>query len=265
MDSVDDRVAVITGGGSGIGRATALSLARRGGHVVIADIDRDRASAVASEVEALGGRSLGLQCDVTDLASVEAAREACVSEFGRADIVMSNVGIIAKGLPMDIPLDAWEQVIDVNLLGMVRVVRTFLSTLLEQGSGHLVTTGSSSGLFPASYDRLPYSATKGAVVAMTEALALYLRPLGIGVSCLCPSGVMTNIVEQIREYGPPTPVQAPRVPVVTADEFGELVVEGILADRFLILSHPDAADLVRQHGADFDAFIEQQLVLGLST
>jgi NAD(P)-dependent dehydrogenase (short-subunit alcohol dehydrogenase family) len=260
MKSLDDTVTVITGAGSGIGRATALSLARRGGHVVVTDIDSRRALAVADEVAATGSaRGLGLRCDVTDLAAIEAVRDATLSMFGRLDIVMSNVGIVAKGMPLEIPLAAWEAIIDVNLTGTVRVLNTFLPILVEQGSGHLVTTASVAGLFPYAYDRLPYTATKGAVVTLTEALALYLEPLGIGVSCLCPAGVMTNIVEQVREYGPPTPLQVPGVPVITAEQVGELVVQGILDRQFLILTHPAAQELVTAHGTDRQAFLRAQL------
>jgi len=263
MDSVDGRVAVITGAGSGIGRATALSLARRGASVVVSDISVDRAEAVAAEVEAAGPRALAVRCDVADSAQVETLRAATLDEFGQVDIVMSNVGIIVKGLPFDIPLEAWSEILDIDVLGMVRVMNAFLPAMVERGSGHLVTTGSAAGLIPYAYDRLPYAAAKGAVVAMTEALALYLRPRGIGVSYVCPAGVVTNIVEHIRQYGPPTPVQAPQIPVVTAEEVAELVVEGILADRLLILSHPVEGDLLREHGADRQAFLERQLRMQL--
>src|SRR6185295_12867675 len=98
------------------------------------------------------------------------------------------------------------------------VLHAFLPPLLARGSGHVVTTGSTAGLFPYAYDRLPYAASKAAVVALTESLALYLRPRGIGVSCFCPAGVITNIVEQIRVYGPPTTVQAPQLPLVSAED-----------------------------------------------
>ena len=98
----------------------------------------------------------------------------------------------------------------------MRVLQTFLPILVDQGSGHIVTTGPTAGLFPYAYDRLPYVATKAAVVALTESLALYARPRGISVTCFCPAGVMTNIVEQIREYGPPIPIQPPQLPVVNA-------------------------------------------------
>ncbi len=172
---------------------------------------------------------------------------------------MSNVGVIAKGDPLQIPMDAWSSVIDVNLLGTVRVLREFLPTLIEQRSGHVVTTGSTAGLFPYAYDRLPYVATKAAVVALTESLALYARPLGIGVTCFCPAGVMTNIVEQIHEYGPPTPVQPPQVPVISAEAAGELVVEGILENRLLVLTDPSVESMVYQHVTDREGFLTSQI------
>jgi len=263
METVDGRVAVITGAGSGIGRATALSLARRGARVAVSDINVTRAHAVAAEVDAMGSRGLAVRCDVTDSGQVDALRMAALETFGQVDIVMSNVGILVKGLPLDIPLEAWSQVLDVNVLGMVRVINAFLPSMLERGCGHVVTTGSTAGLFPYAYDRLPYAAAKGAVIAMTEALALYLGPLGIGVSCVCPAGVITNIAEQVHQYGPPTPTQAPQIPVVTAEEMGELVVEGILADELLIMSHPVARDLLREHDADRRGFLKRQVQIQL--
>jgi NAD(P)-dependent dehydrogenase (short-subunit alcohol dehydrogenase family) len=259
MRSLGGAVAVITGAGSGIGRATAHSLARRGTAVVVSDLVEARAAAVATEIEALGGRAVSARCDVTSDDDVAALAEAAHSTFGRVDIVMSNVGVIAKGLPLAIPLDAWSSVVDVNLLGTVRVLRAFLPGLLEQGSGHVVTTGSTAGLFPYAFDRLPYAATKAAVVALTESLALYLRPRGIGVTCFCPAGVITNIVEQIREYGPPTPVQVPQLPLITAEEAGELVVQGILDDQLLVLSGNEVTAMVERHALDRERFLESQI------
>ncbi len=259
MRSFGGAVAVITGAGSGIGRATALTLAERGCAIAVADKDAHRAAAVAAEISERGGRAVGVECDVTSDHDVTGLSETTMSGFGRIDIVMSNVGIIAKGLPMDIPMEAWTSVIDVNLLGTVRVLRTFLPALLEQGSGHVVTTGSTAGLFPYAFDRLPYAATKAGIVALTESLALYLRPRGIGVSCFCPAGVMTNIVEQIREFGPATPVQAPQVPIITAEEAGRLVVEGIVEDRLLILTHPEAAAMTERHASDLEGFVQSQI------
>ena len=259
METVDGTVAVLTGAGSGIGRATAIALARRGSRVIVSDIDAERASNVAGDIEAGGGRAIGVRCDVSLEDDVAALAETALQSYGRVNIVMSNVGVIAKGDPLEIPLEAWGSIIDINLLGTVRVLQAFLPILLDQGSGHVVTTGSTAGLFPYAYDRLPYAATKAAVVALSESLALYARPRGIGVTCFCPAGVVTNIVEQIRQYGPPTPVQSPQLPIVSAEEAAELVVQGILADRLLVLTDPSAETMMQRHAADRDDFLASQI------
>jgi NAD(P)-dependent dehydrogenase (short-subunit alcohol dehydrogenase family) len=256
---VDGKVAAITGAGSGIGRATALALARRGAAVVVSDLHATRADDVRAEIDALGSRAVSARCDVTSADDVAALADVARSNFGGVDIVMSNVGVIAKGLPSEIPLEAWAAIIDVNLLGTVRVVQAFLPQLLEQGSGHVVVTGSTAGLFPYAFDRLPYAATKAGVVALTESLALYLRPRGIGVTCFCPAGVITNIVEQIREYGPPTPIQPPQIPIITAEAAGELVVHGIIDDRLLVLTDPIAQRMIERHATDREAFLRAQI------
>jgi NAD(P)-dependent dehydrogenase (short-subunit alcohol dehydrogenase family) len=259
VDSVDGRVAVLTGAGSGIGRATAFALARRGATTVVSDVNVERAELVAGEIQDLGGKAKGMPCDVSLQADVVTLADTALRGYGRIDIIMSNVGVIAKGEPLEIPLEAWSSIIDINLLGTVRVLRAFLPTLITQGSGHVVTTGSTAGLFPYAYDRLPYVATKAAVVALTESLALYARPRGVGVTCFCPAGVITNIVEQIHVYGPPTPIQPPQIPVISAEDAGELVLEGILEDRLLVLTDARAESMVHQHATDREAFLESQI------
>lgn len=259
MRSFDGAVAVITGAGSGIGRASAVALARRGCQVVVSDADGARAAAVAAEIGAGGGAATAVRCDVTSDGDVAGLFDATMAAFGRADLVMSNVGVIAMGEPLAIPLAAWSSVLDVNLLGTVRVLHAFLPHLLERGSGHVVTTASTAGLFPYAYDRLPYAASKAALVALTESLALYLRPRGIGVSCFCPAGVITNIVEQIRQYGPPTPVQAPQLPLVPAEAAAERLVEGLVAGDLLIYTDPAARTMAEHHARDPEGFLSSQI------
>jgi NAD(P)-dependent dehydrogenase (short-subunit alcohol dehydrogenase family) len=247
-------VAVITGAGSGIGRAAAHSFARRGTRVVVTDIDGDRAATVAAE---LADQGVGARCDVTSVADLEAARDLALERFGRVDLVMNNVGVLAVGPVEAIPIEAWERTVDINLFGVVRSNLVFLPLLLDQGSGHIVNTASTAGLLPYGVDRLPYTATKHAVVGLSESLALYLRPRGIGVSCLCPAGVATNILEQITFYGEPAPPRGPSFPVLDAETVGELVADGVSEDRFLILTAPEAADELREHGADIDAYLSR--------
>lgn len=251
---LDRAVAVVTGGGSGIGRAAAHALAGRGAHVVVTDLDGDRAATVAGE---LGGDALALACDVTRVADLTTVRDRAVERFGRVHIVMNNVGILAVGDVLDIPLDAWQRVIDVNLMSVVRSNQVFLPMLLEQRRGHIVNTASTAGLLPYGFDRLPYTATKHAVVGLSESLALYLRPHGVGVSCLCPAGVATNILEQITFFGEPRPPRGPSLPVVDAAVVGELVADSIEANRFLVLTAPEVLDELRERAADPEAYLDR--------
>jgi NAD(P)-dependent dehydrogenase (short-subunit alcohol dehydrogenase family) len=106
---------------------------------------------------------------------------------------------------------------------------------------------------------LPYAATKAGVIALTESLALYLKPRGIGVTCFCPAGVITNIVEQIREYGPSTGFQIPQVPLISAEQAAALVVDGIREDRLLVTTDPAADTMVVEHATDHDEFLRAQI------
>ncbi|MBM3658658.1 MAG: SDR family oxidoreductase [Actinobacteria bacterium] len=245
-------VAVITGGGSGIGRACAHSFAARGAMVVVTDVDAARASTVADE---LGDAAVGLRVDVTEQAELEAARDLALDHFGRIDLVMNNVGVIVMGGVEEIPLDAWQRAIDINLLGLVRSNLVFLPHLIAQGSGYVVNTASTLGLLPYSYDRTPYMATKHAIVGLSEGMYLALGPKGIQVSCLCPAGVLTNIVEQITVHGTIAPPRAPTLKLSQPEEVGELVADGVEDGRFLILTAPEAADELAAHGADMDGYL----------
>ncbi len=259
MRELSGRVAIITGGGSGIGRASALALAAHGVDVLVSDLDGDRAAAVAAEVIATGRRGIGRACDVTVDDAFETLRDTAMGELGRIDIVMNNVGVLAAGLPEAIPVEAWRRIIETNLLSAVRSNLVFVPHLLAQGDGHLVFTASTNALYSYSYDRLPYTATKAAVIAMAEALSLYVRPRGVGVTCLCPGPTITNIGEQVTVYGAPRPVQSPDLPLQQASEVADRLIDAIRTDTFLALAHLQVHDTLIRKATDPERFLLDQI------
>jgi len=261
---VADKVAVITGGASGIGRATALELARRGADVVVADIHDERIAEVQGEVEALGRRYLGVHTDVTDDADVERMRDAALSTMGRVDVVMSNAGVAMLGPAEGLSMEEWDWILQINLYGVIRMVRAFVPHLLERGSGYVVNTASVAGLFAYSWDHPAYITAKHGVLGLTEALAIYLKPHGIGVSVVCPSLVDTNIGETARMGGvddigrwiAPMPLSE----AMSADAVGTLVADAIRHERYLVLTDPeDIRPQIARRGADMDAFVDEQI------
>jgi NAD(P)-dependent dehydrogenase (short-subunit alcohol dehydrogenase family) len=255
---LDGAVAVVTGGGSGIGRAIARELAARGAPVLVTDIDDERAATVAIEIRDAGGIAAAQRLDVAQAEDFVAARDRALAEFGSVDVVVNNVGVMAAGRPEVIPVEEWQRVLDVNVLGVVRSNEVFLPLLIEQGRGHVVNTASATGILNYSYDRGPYAASKAAVVMISEGLFLYLRQHGVGVSCLCPAGVVTNIVEQIRFFGEQVPLRAPDFPVVEAHVAGERVADAIERRQFLVLTADEARDDLRRKGDDRDAYLLAQ-------
>jgi NAD(P)-dependent dehydrogenase (short-subunit alcohol dehydrogenase family) len=256
-------VAVITGGASGIGRGTALAFARAGAAVVVADVHEARTAETLAAIREIGGRAIGVRCDVTSDADVDALADTTLAELGRVDVIMNNAGVSVMGPPERVPMDDWRWQLDVNLLGVVRGVRAFVPHLVAQGSGWVVNTASIAGLYAYSYDAIPYITSKHAVVGLSEGLHLYLRPQGIGVSVLCPGLVATNLGESARLVGADDPAwtnfpQHLRRPIDPGD-VGEMVVGAVRDERFLILTHPEERAVIAAHGTDRDAFLKGYL------
>jgi len=259
MTKLDGAVAVVTGGGSGIGRAACIALARHGCTVTVADIDAVRADHVAQEIVTAGGRAHGVVCDVTHDNAHTLLLDQILDSYGRVDIVMNNVGVIAAGQPEQIPLPEWLRVIDINLISVLRSNAVFVPHLLAQGHGHLVYTASSEGLFRAQGNMAPYSTTKAAVVALADAMWMQLSPNGIGVTLLVPGPVVTNIVEQIRVFGDPGPFAGPELPLIEADVVGEQVVDAIRSGRYVQYTHKELGQLATQAADDRQSFLQSQL------
>jgi NAD(P)-dependent dehydrogenase (short-subunit alcohol dehydrogenase family) len=259
MDTLKGKVAVISGAASGIGRAIAHTLAARGTHVVAVDIDT--IDPLIEDVSARGASAFGYVADVSDPDAFEKVRDAALGRFGRIDIVANNVGVLTNGLPQDIPVSEWQRILEINLMSVVRSNAAFLPLLLDQGSGHLVNTASFAGLFTYSYDRLPYAATKAAIVQISEGLALYLRPRNIGVTLLCPGPVLTNIASSVPTFGSGAPLRVPgeQFELLDPAPVGELVAEAILHNRFFVPTHPQVVDELRRRVEDWDAYLEYQI------
>lgn len=261
---VEGKVAVITGGASGIGRATALELARRGADIVAADVNDERLAEVRDEVEALGRRYLGVHCDVAEDADVDRLRDEALATMGRVDIVMSNAGVAMIGPPEGLSMAEWDWILQINLYGVIRTVRAFLPHLLERGSGHLVNTASVAGLFAYSWDHPTYITAKFAVTGFTEALALYVKPLGLGVTLVTPGLVESNMgetarlggVDDISRWIREIPLETP----VPASAVGSLIADAIRDDRYHVMTNPEeASEKLRARGAGLDAFVASQI------
>lgn len=261
MDSLTNAVAIVTGAASGIGRATSHSLARRGAKIVVADIDMPGAQAVAALIAADGRQALGVGCDVSSESAFDELRRLALDHYGRVDIVMNNVGVLTSGLPDHLPIHEWQRIIDINLMSVIRSNAAFLPLLIEQRHGHIVNTASFAGLFTYSFDRLPYAATKAAIVQISEGLRLYLRPQGIGVTVLCPGPVMTNIISSMPPtFGPAVPIRGPgdQFALLCPDEVGEKVADAIVNDTFMVYTDDQVRDVLVERASDWNAFIAKQ-------
>lgn len=251
MRELRDKVAVVTGAASGIGRATAERFAQEGMRVVIADIDAGGLHTVADGLIAAGHEVVAVPTDVTSAEAIEALRDAAVDAFGTVHVVHNNAGVLAAGLVGEISLDLWRWVLDVNLWSVIHGVRAFLPLLTAQGEGHIVNTASTAGI-QSNAGIAPYNVSKFGVVALSETVKLELEGTGVGVSVLCPGPVNTRIVDAERNL--PSDIAASTGKV--ADQFksrasrslatggldpsdvAQMVVDGIVEDRFWILTHP---------------------------
>ena len=260
-------VAVITGGASGIGRATALAFARRGADIVLADIHEQRLAAVSDEVRALGRRVLPVVCDVSRDHDVARMAEQAEDTLGPVGIVMNNAGVVLRGALEEISMADWDWCFQINMFGVIRGIQAFLPRMIARHHGYIVNTGSVAGLVALTGEGAPYVASKFAVVGLTEALALYCRPFAIGVSLLCPGGVATNLAEtgrsigmtperQIAETRMAQSVQSGRE--LQPEEVGELVANAVQDETFLILPDAIHAALVRRRAADLNAFLSER-------
>jgi NAD(P)-dependent dehydrogenase (short-subunit alcohol dehydrogenase family) len=249
------KTAFVTGGAGGIGLALGRAFAQAGMKVMLADIEAEALQAAVKSLQEISPDISGTVCDVADAASVERAAQASFDAFGRVHVVCNNAGVAAGGGIDHISLDNWRWVIDVNLMGVLHGIRSFLPHIRAHGEGgHIVNTASMAGM-ENELGFSPYGASKFAVVSMSEGLAMQLEPHGIGVSVLCPSFVRTRIGESGRNrpgrYGqskpldPASPAAAMVAGIATQIEAGidpasvaVRVLTAIRENELYIFTHP---------------------------
>lgn len=253
--------ALILGGAKGIGKCVALEWARRGARMAVADIDEAAALETAEEIKASGGEAIGLRADVLSEASIADAADAAEAAFGEIDLWMNNVGGMLNGHPEDIPFAEWQRIMDLNYFAAVRGVAHVLPRMQARGSGHIVNTASFAGLYPYAASRIPYSAAKAAVIAMTENLALYCEPQGIRVSCLIPGPVATGVLDSMTSWTENCQMRGPGSELVLKlpEEVAVTLADGMAEGRVLIPSDPTVWTIVRRWADSPEGFIEDKI------
>jgi NAD(P)-dependent dehydrogenase (short-subunit alcohol dehydrogenase family) len=280
VETFEGRGAVITGGASGIGFATAAEFTRRGARVVLADIDQTALDAAVEQLRAGGAEAHGVLCDVTKLDAVEHLADESFSLLGVVNLVFNNAGIAYAGPVADVTHGDWRWVIDVDLWGPIHGVEAFLPRLREQGGDrHIMFTSSFAGMVGNAYLG-PYSVAKFGVVALAEGLSRELKAEGIGVSVLCPMIVDTPLMvnsERSRssDYGARsvqndegvqglTSVVTPTDADVTADDVARLAADAVLANRLYILPHHASRESIRRRFERIDRTYDEQAAEGWS-
>ena len=235
------RVAVITGGASGIGAALATALAGRGARVVLADLDGEGAARVAG---GLGPEHEGFPLDVTDAEAVRRLVEETRQRHGRLDLLFNNAGIGAGGPTDELGLDLWRRAIEVDLLSVAYGVAAAYPLMVGQGHGHIVNTASLAGLVPSPY-LVPYAAAKHGVVGLSLSLRAEAAARGVRVSVVCPGPVDTPLLDRSNPpdvAGPATRFDARKLltnalgPAYPPGDLAEEVLEGVAANRGIIVA-----------------------------
>jgi NAD(P)-dependent dehydrogenase (short-subunit alcohol dehydrogenase family) len=247
---LDGRVAVVTGGASGIGRAMALRFAEEGAAgVVVTDLDGEGAERVAGQI---GPRGRAVAADAADEQALRALLAEAEDAFGPVDLFCANAGV-ANGPELGTE-DEWDLALGVNLLAHVRAARLLLPGWLERGEGHFLATASAAGLL-TQIGSAPYAVTKHAAVAHAEWLAITYGERGVGASCLCPMGVNTGM----HQAGDTSTTAAAVVNAAGAtlepEQVADAVVEALREGRFLILPHPEVAEFFRHRASDHERWL----------
>ena len=254
-----DKVVVITGGASGIGRALGRRFSSEGAAaVVLADIDERGAAAAAAEINAAGDdRVSAMRCDVSDAVNVVSTIDRVEAEFGPIDLYCANAGV-GVGADLGTPDELWDDAFDVNVRAHIVAARRLVPAWVARGHGYFLSTASAAGLL-SLIGAAPYTVTKHAAVAFAEWLAITYGDDGVRVSCLCPMGVRTPLLERGLAAGGESSaglrLTNSAAPLLTPDVVASAVLEGVASGRFLILPHPEVSDFIRARAVDHETWL----------
>lgn len=239
MDHFKDKVAIVTGGASGIGQALCEELGRRGAAgVVVADVNVEGAHEVAAAITAVGGRAQAAELDVTQAEAVQALVEQTASQHGRLDLMFNNAGISTWGEMRDMTLDHWQRIVDVNLWGVIYGTMSAYGVMVGQGFGHIVNTASSAGLAPSPF-ATAYVTTKHGVVGLSTTLRVEGVGLGVKVSVVCPGFIRTGIGDAMEfvtqlEGGTKEFVAAAIPKMMEPDDCARVILRGVERNKAII-------------------------------
>src|ERR1700729_1349114 len=246
---LDGRTGLVPGAAGGIGRALALRCAAEGARVAATDVQADGLASVGDE---LGAGHLAAAADVTDDEALGSLLSRVESELGPVEVFFANAGVAIGEDPVDTPDEVWDLAFNVNVRAHIIAARRLLPGWLERGEGYFVATASAAGLL-TQIGSAPYAVTKHAAVAFAEWLSVTYGDRGIRVSCLCPMGVRTAMLEG-EDHLSHRVVKAAGA-VLEPEEVAGVVVDAIDAERFLILPHPEVLTFFQRKGMDYDRWL----------
>jgi len=230
----------ITGGASGLGKAIALKYAGAGYRVCIGDVNQVRGAETAAELTASGCDAFFIRCDVTRLEDLLAVKDEIINRWQGVDLVVNNVGIAGTAGPIDqVGVDDWQQVLDINLLGVVRGCQVFTPLFKQQGSGFFVNIASAAGLINAP-QMSSYNVSKAGVIALSETLKHELAPFNIGICVACPAFFQTNLTESMKSTIDGLPARVDRLMAhsrINAADIAEDIYAAVQNNSFWVLSH----------------------------
>ena len=235
-----DRI-FITGGASGLGRALALGYACRGARAAIADVQDGPAAETGQAVAAAGGEPLIVHCDIRSDEQVGEAAARIERDWGGVDIVINNAGVAAAGTVVETAMEDWQWIIDINLLGAVRVCKAFVPMMQRAESGHVVNVASAAGIVQ-SPGLSSYNVTKAGMIALSETLKNELGGFGIDVTVVCPSFFATNLMDSYRGPAPGLDFAdrlMSRSPL-SADDIAAAVIRAVERREFFVFGHREA-------------------------